>query len=121
MQEQVAFNPDYLIRIARVCHEANRSVCLTAGDDSQKSWEESPEWQRVSAMKGVAFRINNPDAPESAQHDSWQAEKINDGWVYGEEKNADLKTHPCLVPFDQLPVFQQRKDKVFCAIVDLLK
>lgn len=116
-----AYNQDYLIRIARVCHEANRSICLAVDDDSQKSWEESPEWQRESAIKGVAFRINNPDAPESAQHDSWQAEKIKEGWVYGEVKDAEAKTHPCLVPFEELPNFQQKKDKVFCAIVDLLK
>jgi hypothetical protein len=48
-------------------------------------------------------------------------DKIKDGWVYGETKDAEKKTHPCLVPFHELPEFQQKKDKLFCAIVDALK
>jgi hypothetical protein len=48
-------------------------------------------------------------------------DNIKDGWVYGEVKDAEKKTHPCLVPFDQLPLFQQKKDKLFCAIVDALR
>lgn len=65
--------------------------------------------------------MNNPLAPQSAQHDAWSQDKINDGWIYGVEKDAEKKTHPCLVPFDQLPEFQQKKDALFCAIVDSLK
>jgi len=107
--------------IAKVCHEANKSWCELNFDYSQKSWAEAEQRQRDSALKGVEFRINNPNAPESAQHDSWMQDKINDGWIYGKEKNPEAKTHPCIVPFEQLPLFQQKKDKLFCAIVDALK
>lgn len=47
-------------------------------------------------------------------------QKIDEGWVYGEVKNADEKTHPCIVPFDQLPIAQQKKDAIFRAIVKTL-
>lgn len=50
-------------------------------------------------------------------HDSWLAEKARDGWVYGKVKDADAKTHPCIVPFSQLPVEQQIKDALFRATV----
>ncbi len=49
------------------------------------------------------------------------ADKIKDGWTHGEVKDADAKTHPCLVPFQQLPAHQQKKDKLFKAIVNALK
>ena len=107
--------------IAMCCHEANRGWCIVNGDDSQKIWREAEDWQRESAIKGVQFRLDNPDAVESAQHDAWMADKIKDGWVYGKTKNTELKQHNCLIPFDQLPEFQQKKDKLFCAIVDALK
>ena len=42
---------------------------------------------------------------------------VADGWVYGAEKNAELKTHPCLVPYGDLPVEQRVKDELFTAIV----
>lgn len=107
--------------IAKICHEANKFYCESIGDYSQKSWAEADEWQRDSAIKGVVFRFKNPEAPRSSQHDAWMQDKINDGWSYGEVKNAEEKTHPCIVPYDQLPVHQQKKDALFQAIVDALK
>lgn len=107
--------------IARVCHETNKAFCETQGDHSQKSWEEAEGWQRESAVAGVYFRLQNPDAVHDAQHNAWMADKIAAGWVYGETKNPEAKTHPCIVPYEQLPDFQQRKDALFCAIVDALK
>jgi hypothetical protein len=35
-----------------------------------------------------------------AQHNAWMADKIADGWVYGEEKDEMLKTHHCIVAFE---------------------
>ena len=107
--------------IAMACHEANKVWCMSEGDYSQKHWNEAEEWQRDSAIKGVEFRLNNPDAKHDAQHNAWMADKVNDGWVYGISKDAEKKTHPCIVPFEQLPLFQQKKDAMFCAIVDALK
>ena len=107
--------------IALVCHEANAAWCWSQGDHSQKHWSEAEDWQRESAIKGVEFRLNNPDAKHDAQHNAWVQDKINDGWVYGIVKDAEKKTHPCIVPFEQLPLFQQKKDALFCAIVDALK
>lgn len=109
------------VHIARVCHEANKAWCDVNGDTSQLHWDDAYEWQKESAIKGVEFRLANPDAGESAQHDAWGADKVKDGWVYGPDKDQEKKTHPCLVPFDELPEFQQKKDKLFCAIVDALK
>lgn len=114
-------DPNYVKGIAKVCHQANKAFCEHNGDDSQKDWTVAETWQRDSAIKGVEFRIMNPDAGHDAQHNAWMQDKINEGWVYGETKDASAKTHPCIVPFDQLPVFQQKKDALFCAIVDALK
>jgi len=99
--------------IAKVCHEANRAYCETIGDFTQKSWEDAPDWQRNSAINGVKFHIANPEAGDSASHDSWMKEKLEQGWTYGETKDVEKKTHHCLVPFDQLPKFQQKKDALF--------
>jgi hypothetical protein len=105
-------------QIARVCHEANRAYCLTLGDRSQLSWDEAPEWQKESARQGVKFRIENPEAPASAQHDAWRAAKEADGWTVGPVKDPEKKQHPCMVDFYSLPSEQQTKDHLFAAIVD---
>ena len=107
--------------IARVCHQLNKAYCESIGDSSQLDWELSPEWQKESALLGVTFHINNSDAGDSASHDSWMKQKVDDGWVYGDIKNPDAKTHPCIVPFDDLPMEQQIKDKLFRQTVHALK
>lgn len=103
--------------IAKICHEANKAYCESLGDVSQKSWEDAPEWQCISAIKGVIFIIDNPNALASASHESWLEEKRLGGWKYGIVKNAEIKEHPCYVPYEQLPLEQRRKDYIFGAIV----
>lgn len=112
---------DKAYSIAMVCHQANKAWCFVNADQSQKDWNDAEEWQRDSAVKGVLFRFDNPDAKEDAQHNAWMKDKVDAGWVYGEVKDAEAKIHPCIVPFDQLPEFQRKKDSLFCAIVDALK
>jgi hypothetical protein len=106
--------------VAQVCHETNRAFCQTIGDDSQPSWVDAPEWQKSSAIKGVEFHFAHLRAgnapPPSASHDSWLAEKREQGWKYGPVKNADAKEHPCFIPYEGLPPEQRMKDYLFGAI-----
>jgi hypothetical protein len=106
-----------ILMIAMLCHEVNAAYCRSLGDDSQPPWDAAPEWQRTSAVNGVLFHLANPDAGDSASHDNWMAEKLADGWKFGETKDPEKKLHPCLVPFDQLPSEQQLKDTLFRTIV----
>lgn len=108
------------LEIARVCHEVNAAYCRALGDTSQMPWEDAPSWQRESAVMGVELHLSGEHGPE-ASHNSWLAEKERCGWVYGEKKDPVAKTHPCMVPFGELPQHQQAKDFIFKAIVDALK
>jgi len=107
--------------IAALCHEINRVYCESIGDMSQPKWSDAPEWQTQSARKGVMFHLSNPDATPADSHVSWMKEKIDTGWVYGAVKDPELKTHPCLVPYYQLPAEQQAKDKLFSTIIETLR
>lgn len=106
-----------IIDIAEVCHETNKAYCSALGDTSQEPWNDAPNWQRESAIKGVRFIIDNPDAKPSASHDSWLEEKRADGWQWGVVKDPDNKLHPCFVPYDELPADQKAKDYIFGAVV----
>lgn len=103
--------------VAQICHEANRAYCLAIGDDSQLPWEECPDWQKESALMGVDLHASGEDHGPEVSHECWMAQKLADGWVYGEVKDAEKKEHPCIVPFADLPVEQQAKDYIFAAIV----
>lgn len=107
--------------IARVAHTINAAFCLSLGDESQPTWEEAPEWQQKSAVAGVEMHLANPEATPEQSHESWLAQKVADGWVYGEVKDADKKEHPCCRPYAELPPEQKSKDYLFRAVVHALK
>ena len=44
-------------------------------------------------------------------HDVWAQGRIAEGWVYGEEKNSERRTTPCLVPYDELPESEKEYDR----------
>ena len=106
--------------IARVAHEAIRAFCASIGQPVQPSWEDAPQWMKEASIAGVRFRIENKSASDSAQHDQWMKEKISDGWVFGERKDGEKKTHPMLVPYENLPFHEKQKDALFAAVVNAL-
>lgn len=44
-------------------------------------------------------------------HDTWAAGRIADGWHYGPSLNEAEMTHPCLVPYHQLPESEKEYDR----------
>lgn len=107
-------------QIAKVCHQANKAWCEATGDFSQEDWHNAEPWQRESAIRGVEFKLDNLDAGNDSQHNAWMADKVKEGWIYGEKKDADVKTHPCMVPYNDLPEIQKKKDALFSNIVKAL-
>lgn len=105
-------------QIAEVCHEANRALTRQLGDvPMQPPWAEAPEEMIRSSVRGVIWRMDNPTAPASAQHDAWMADKLADGWKFGPTKDPIAKTHPALVPYSELSPGVQQKDAAFTALV----
>lgn len=103
--------------IAPVAYEVNRAYCLAIGDGNPEPWGSAPEWQRSTVIHGVQFHLNNPDATPESSHQNWLGQKMKEGWVYGKVKDAENKTHPCIVPYADLPTEQRAKDYIFRAIV----
>lgn len=44
-------------------------------------------------------------------HEVWASERIGLGWQYGHERNDELKHHPCLIPFEELPESEREFDR----------
>jgi len=44
-------------------------------------------------------------------HEVWAAGRIKDGWTHGEKRDDTSKTHPCLVPYDELPESEKDYDR----------
>lgn len=102
---------------AQAAHEINRIYCESHGDLSQPRWADAPDWQKDSARSGVKGVIQHPEMTPEQGHEGWLAEKRESGWTYGDQKNPDAKTHPCMVPYSELPEAQRFKDELFGTVV----
>lgn len=45
-------------------------------------------------------------------HENWSKGRVEEGWTYGEVRDDQKKTTPCLVPYDQLPESEKEYDRV---------
>ena len=50
-------------------------------------------------------------------HDVWSKKRMDDGWRHGPTRDDASKTHPCLVPYADLPESERDYDRVMVAEV----
>lgn len=106
--------------IARVVHEANRALQIALGDPAvSPPYDDAPDWQVVPLRAGVSAALDGLTPQEL--HEQWLGDKYANGWTYGERKDAEARTHPCLVPYERLPAEQKAKNDLFVAIVSALR
>lgn len=114
MNREVTFDESLKIAmIARACHEANHAYSVAAGDFTTVPYSEASPDQIKSATSGVVAVLREPDITPEALHDRWCEYKRAAGWRFGETKDETNRTHPCLVPYGELPTFQRAKDELF--------
>ena len=44
-------------------------------------------------------------------HETWAETRISQGWTYGEQRDDEKKTHPCLVPYEELSEEEKEYDR----------
>ena len=44
-------------------------------------------------------------------HEVWAKSRMDEGWTYGNERNDRKKTHPCLIPYSELPEIEKEYDR----------
>ena len=104
-------------KIAAVVHEAIRALQGQLGQKQSPAWENCT-WEKQATIDGVELALVDPSP--GASHRKWMAGRLADGWSYGPVKDAQLKTNPTLVPFEQLPPEEIAKDHLVIAITGVL-
>jgi len=52
-------------------------------------------------------------------HDNWALQRIKEGWQFGHERNDKIKTHPDLIPYEELSESEKEYDRK--SVVETLK
>lgn len=101
--------------IARIAHAANRELQLVLGDEQvPASWDQASDHDKELSVAGV--RIGRHGASPEVLHEKWVTEKQAAGWAFGDVEDAEAKTSPLLVPFDQLSPVDRAKGYLFAGI-----
>ena len=45
-------------------------------------------------------------------HEVWAQKRIEEGWIYGAHRDDTKRTHPCLVPYENLSESEKEYDRV---------
>ena len=75
------------------------------------------QFAQVIAMMCSDERKSSPEE----LHDDWVKAYEAMGWKYGPVRDREAKTHPDMVPFDQLTYAEQIKDAVFVALCEIAR
>lgn len=87
-----------------------------------EAWENRDDKFRNQFVDIIAKYMAMDKLPTPAEaHESWNQAYYKMGWKYGKVRDTKAKTHPDLVPFDDLPQPEKDKDAIFLAFVWLAK
>ena len=70
-------------------------------------------------FKPFALHLNNEEIETMSrvEHIRWSWEKRLNGWIYGLVKDDNYKTHPSLIPFEQLTESEKEKDRELVKLI----
>ncbi|UVF61470.1 hypothetical protein SEA_DALANDE_57 [Gordonia phage DalanDe] len=106
-------------QLAQIAHEANRGLQAVLGEAVGAPWDDLDTEMQESIRHGVRV-VQEGNGPEEL-HRQWVMVKEALGWTYGPVKDFEAKTHPQLVPWDELPILQRAKDQLFHGVVSSLE
>jgi hypothetical protein len=114
---------DLTERRAIFVYDAARLAAIAAGAPIVPvPWAEREEPFRKQFLEVIARQCGplRSGSPEEL-HGSWMQAYFAMGWTYGEQYSREQKTHPDLVPYEQLGELEQDKDAVFVALCEIAR
>ena len=69
----------------------------------------------------VKYLLNHSEVSIQDLHALWVLSMTKQGWVYGEQVDTVAKTHPQIVPYDQVDQNEQFKDMFTTVLLDVLR
>lgn len=115
--------PDLNERRAEFVYEAARLQAIAVNAPIvPEPWSHREADFKAQFLNVIAAQTG-PDRKSSPEelHEDWVHAYEAMGWVYGESRDPIKRTHPDIVPYDQLERREQDKDAVFVALTEIAR
>ena len=110
-------------RRARFVYDAARLAAIAARAPvvPEKWWDrDQPFRDQFCEVIGRQCGPNRKTSPKEL-HEDWVKAYEDMGWRYGLERDTEKKTHPDMVPYEQLGQLERDKDDVFVALCEIAR
>lgn len=114
---------DLTVRRAEFVYEAARIAAIAADAPIVPELWLNREQPFKDQFLGVIERQCGPDRCMSPKqlHNDWVEAYKKMGWRYGPVRDVARKTHPDMVPYDELGELERDKDAVFIALCEIAR
>lgn len=122
MKQKVAISlsPDTVRAICRVVYAGTAQLRQELGQSGGLPWDVLPERTKIEIELGVRD-INSGKVKQPADlHRIWRDEAVKQGWTHGLVKDEEMRKHPAICAFDELPTMEQAKFNLFYAMAATL-
>jgi len=109
-----------LTHVAAAYWAAYQVILDAMGGLPAPPWLAADNSKREQLVNGVIFHTENPNAAPADSHEHWRKYMEARGYQYGDEFNVKEKTHPAMIPFDQLPPEIKITHHLFAAVCKAL-
>lgn len=108
-------------RRAKFVYEAARIENEAAGRPiNPEPWEHRAEDFRRNMIRAVAKQCGpRRSRSPKALHEAWVRAYKRMGWRYGKIRDAHLRTHPDMVPYQKLGRLEREKDWVYMKLCEI--
>jgi hypothetical protein len=109
--------------IAECIYEATRKEAEWSGRSIVPEHWSKRDKKFKKQMIGIIQKylaLKKLPSPKEA-HDYWMKAYLDMGWKYGKIKDSKKRTHPDLVPYNQLPKDERDKDAIFLAFIYFIR
>ena len=114
---------DLVERQAKFVYEGARIAAIAAkAPIIPEVWDKRDQAFRDNFLEVIERQCGVMRSSSPAElHGGWVQAYIDMGWTYGIERCTEKKTHPDMVPYDQLGQLEQDKDAVFVALCEIAR
>lgn len=113
-----------LVAIARAAHTANLLYSQLHPTDvsvcDETEWADMSDESKAGSVSAIVDMIIDPVLTGEQAHAIWLANKQAAGWKFGATKNTAEKTHPCMVPYNELNAWDKTKDDLYICVINSL-